>query len=687
MQEASWWMDILRPFFYSLDKMVYGLINTLYNLFIFVSDLTLFNDSDFAKFTNKVYLILGIIMLFKIAFSLITLFANPDDLMDSGKGVTGIVKRIIISLIVITFVPTIFQTAYRIQTIVLHDNIVGNFFLGDITKGTSENGEEINADTIQRDAGKMVSFSVLSAFYYPEKFMLKYEPEDPQKLVIKEENGKKYVDFAIEPGEWSSEACAVEINDGQIEKTCNGYLYYEVTHNSYDVDDYGQFVRKDADVNGEDYYIMHYMYIISTVAGIAVAWIFFGFCFDVAIRAVKLSVLQLIAPIPVFSYIDPKKGESVFKNWYTTCISTYVSLFMRLILIFFVIYICYIIGNADHGILQINAEGKAVAMQSNSLSLFAKALMMFGVLYFAKSAPKLFSEMLGIKMDESFGTKVAKMGIAGTALAAGVGGAKYLGSKYRRGLEKGNNRLKLKGIQDKLDSGNISDEEREELIKEKSKLQYQNKWSQGLKQNFNATRYGMTAGFMGGYKSGKVSMAGLKQGTLKANKTEKIRNDGVSFYKQAKETVSQYAGVAGKYGDFGQFKNEIRDKENARRRLHGLEEQMRRQYANQSLNFSNEYQLSTDSFNAMDKAMESGDIKAVNEARLAAWKEYEKQIDDAIKADTVQLAKIEKDFSDKYREIYRTSKQVNSFDKQGQDMEKTISDLKKKQESVNVSGK
>ena len=52
--------------------------------------------------------------------------------------------------------------------------------------------------------------------------------------------------------------------------------------------------------------------------------ILLSFTIDVAVRAVKLAVLRLIAPIPIISYMDPKGSkDSAFNSWVKTLTSTY----------------------------------------------------------------------------------------------------------------------------------------------------------------------------------------------------------------------------------------------------------------------------------------------------------------------------------------------------------------------------
>ena len=94
--------------------------------------------------------------------------------------------------------------------------------------------------------------------------------------------------------------------------------------------------------DGDEVFVFSYMYVVATAAGAFLCYILLLFCFDIAIRSVKLGFLQLIAPIPLISKIDPKKGDEVFSKWVKECTSTYALLFIRLLAIYFAIYmICF----------------------------------------------------------------------------------------------------------------------------------------------------------------------------------------------------------------------------------------------------------------------------------------------------------------------------------------------------------
>lgn len=681
--QANWWlMDFIRSLLFSLDQMVYSLIETFYNLFAYISNLTIFDNATFQDFTGRVYLILGIVMLFKIAFSLISLFANPDNLMDGNKGVTGIVKRLIISLVVITFVPTIFSIAFQFQTIVIHDNVIGNFFLGNLigTDEGSATAEELNK--IQRDAGKMVAFNVFGAFYYPEDFVIE---KDENGNIKQDKNGNiQYVN----DGKWSDTVKGHTYNDDGTEnlsEVLKNQEYLNYTRNeSYSIADYGKFVNIHHKWEDDTYYVMHYMYVISTVAGVVVAWIFLGFCFDTAIRAVKLSALQLIAPIPIFSYIDPSKGEKIFKNWISTTLSTYLSLFMRLILIYFVLYICYLLQRNGVQEYSLAADGTVTIgkiQNSNTLSNFAIMMVYIGLLLFAKDAPKLFGDMFGIKSEGSFGSKLSKMGMAATGLAVGVGTAKYLGNRYKRTLTKRANREKM----DKMrEDGTMYDGEGN-LSEDYVKLQNENKWRTGFMSSGRAAFHGATAGAIGGWKAKKISTSGLKSGIIRANQVQKAREDGTSFFKELQETANQYAGVPNKIGTFSKTRETLEKLKNERHDTQVLEDKFQKQTVDQLSNAISKYSISAENAKAFQEALTTGksstDIKKLKDQIAEAYADANfthnaKKRKDAILEVEKTLDDIEKmhDFAKYYNE-------------KGQEYEKKIKAEQNKLKVVDINGK
>lgn len=654
MQEAHWYMDILRNILGSIDSIVYGLINTFYQLFAFISKMTVIDFDTFKDVSNRIYMILGIVMLFKVAFSLIAYLANPDELTDSKKGVVGVVQRIIISLAMLMFVPTMFNLAYRVQAIVIEDNILGNFVLGtDKDSSTFVN------------VGGNIGFTILRAFYYEDPKVTSY---------CKSVNDIKY----------------------ENDKLCGNLgEEYRSALDDASVDGYLSFKNKEVDENGKPdknggYYRHRYNYIITTLAGVIMAWIFFGFCFDVAIRSIKLTALQLIAPIPILSYIEPKKGEGIFKKWISTCTSTFLGLFVKLLLIYFVLFICNEITVSGIQYLELNAAGELTITPVPNEGVYtymAKAFIYIGLFLFAKKAPTLFGDIFGIKLEGSSGWTVAKRGIVGTGLAAGLAGAKVAGEAYKsynRSAEKGK-------IERQLNDENLSPEERAALEERRDKLNEQKR------QVGRAFTTGITSGAIGGMTGAKF-MKGFQSGMGRANTVHKRRSQGISLTKEFGERTSRFFGVEGEYGDFGNWKTELREAQNKQQNLAQTEEYARRNLTNSVQNLADNYDISADDYanllevkdknNKIDfDALVNNQTKGLQDQRLQMQAKY-----DAVKGDPAaeeaqlreieeidkQIEKVRTDFE----KIKRDREYLKKMDELHQAQIKKTDKVKKQYESV-----
>ena len=133
--EASFWIDLLRNIFGWLDQLVYGFITTVYNVFTNLASYTLINTEVLQTFTQRIYALIGIFMLFKLTFSLITYFIDPDKFSDKKSGFGNLIQRIVISLVLLALTPTIFNLAFKAQTIILEENILANLVLGGSYEG------------------------------------------------------------------------------------------------------------------------------------------------------------------------------------------------------------------------------------------------------------------------------------------------------------------------------------------------------------------------------------------------------------------------------------------------------------------------------------------------------------------------------------------------------------------------
>ena len=309
----GWLIDVLRLFFFFIDMIIYPLISTAYNLLMSIANTTIFTDDIIDLFASKVYALLGIFMLFKVSFSIMTYIVNPDEFADKSKGFSKLISNIVITLVLLITTPWIFSQAMDIQRIVLNDNILGKVF------STTETSKISNID-----AGNTMAYETFLAFYHIDTEATGFEACSGAEI------GKTP----------TSDACKNYLGDNYEEFQFILDTSY-ITKNVSFYHDYSLITKENP--SGE--YIMSYLPIISSLAGGFICWILIIFCFDIAVRSVKLGFLRMIAPIPIISRIDPKKGMDTFNKWVKSCTSTYLDLFVRLLAIYFAVFVISLVGD------------------------------------------------------------------------------------------------------------------------------------------------------------------------------------------------------------------------------------------------------------------------------------------------------------------------------------------------------
>ena len=165
-----------------------------------------------------------------------------------------------------------------------------------------------------------------------------------------------------------------------------------------------------------NFYLFDYNFPISTIVGGIIAWILIGFCLDLSVRVVKLGFLQIIAPIPIILSLAPTQKNNTLGNWGRECISTWASLFVRVMVISF----------ALSAIITINTDGGIFSFVTGGTNQFSivTVFVMIGILLFAKEFPKLLEDILGIKgagkMTFNALKKLTEAPIIGGAVGAGA---------------------------------------------------------------------------------------------------------------------------------------------------------------------------------------------------------------------------------------------------------------------------
>lgn len=354
---------------------IYNLVATMFELFSMLSKVTAIDKNVYVNIIENFYLLIGVVMLFIIAFYLLKAMINPDDNKETSTG-GKIVKNFITSVIILLILPTIFNFAFSFQFAIVDYNTIGKIF-----------GYSNSADTMA-SAGNSMANSVFTAFFTPSRqYCANKGLED---------------DF---------DECAKTITSGKddlstvisdVNKTGYFTLYSKFGYN---------VAKNDIDFN----------FLIALFGGIYLLYVIFSFCLDLGVRLVKLVFYQIIAPIPVFLRVVPEgKLSNTFNDWVKITITCYLEVFIRLFIIFFGVYlISAFTSNEGLGSFLSGNEG------SGFLGLIAKVIIIIGVLTFMKQAPKLIGEAFGfdssnikLGLSEKLGGLFAAGGAVGSLIAS-----------------------------------------------------------------------------------------------------------------------------------------------------------------------------------------------------------------------------------------------------------------------------
>ena len=167
----------------------------------------------------------------------------------------------------------------------------------------------------------------------------------------------------------------------------------------------------DDKVNGE--YAYEFNFILALVLGIIMVVIIASIAIKIGLRLFKMFLLELIAPIPVMSYIDPKASkDGAFASWTKQILSTFLDIFIRLGVVYVVLMLLTELSKdnlLDPNSIPTNPLRKGYVM----------VFLIIALLMFAKDAPNFIKDALGIKHDKD--TSGVLAGVTGGILGAGAG--------------------------------------------------------------------------------------------------------------------------------------------------------------------------------------------------------------------------------------------------------------------------
>ena len=411
----------IRSIFVTLDMGIYDLLKFMYELFFNIATNNLIDREMIFNIFSRVQLVIGIFMMFQLVMIVIKGIANPDSFTDSKSGGAGsMVMRIIVALALLAVIVPInipsprneyekqinnngllFGTLYSLQYRILANNTLGRLILGTENEAYTDGGTGIQ--DLSLFANRFTS-TIVRMFYT-------LNTDDNGNYVCNDGFDSTYNTEGINPN-------IIIINGTQA---CGSGNF--IIDTVYSALDQGQILK-----TGQQYRIT--MNWLSTIVGIVLVVLFFMMIFNVAKRVFKLAALQLIAPIPIISYMDPKGSkDGAFNSWVKMLATTYLELFVQLAVVYFSFAI---INSFIVKFFSVNTVTSSVgnafsgdAFHANGLLSWTFIIMTIALFIFAKDAPKFLKQALGIKDNGQgfFSAFGAAMGL-GTAAVGAIGSAR-----------------------------------------------------------------------------------------------------------------------------------------------------------------------------------------------------------------------------------------------------------------------
>lgn len=403
---------LMRIFFGPIVKFIYFVMECLIDAMYKLAGKDFGLGEHLESLEGKIFNLLIIFMIFKLTLSFLNYIIDPESVKDKGKGVSKLVQRIIISIIMLISISPFFKILSDVQADILDEQVLDKFILGDSSDEEFEtngyvftkikmNDEFCEDDEFVYTYSKGAKFSILALrpFYQPST---KTDKPDEQQTNIKEihycglNNSEVFGTVLVDDNGEADIATNINNTPNSASKMLTSEIYTSK--------------NGDWDPIHDEYFDIEFNYIWALIVGCVISLLIITTCFDIVVRAISLFFYQVIAPVPIIMYMSPKgKDSEVFGKWLKATMTVWASLFIRLIIFDFIIFgaglACETVGNSSNGLIM-------------------QIVILIGFLIFAKKLPSMIEELFpGLKMGKGLQLNPFKK-IADEAL----GGKQLLGA-------------------------------------------------------------------------------------------------------------------------------------------------------------------------------------------------------------------------------------------------------------------
>ncbi len=287
---ATWIFLPLNAIFLTLDGIVYSLVAYSYKIFMLIAQLN-YNVvyAWVSPLVDRVKAILLVLIMFKVGYALIQYMINPDSLDDTAKGGPALIKNIGIAAVMLILYSFVFSFMNELTLLLI---------------GVPE-GYEFTTLKQVADVTYDGNDSGLIA-----RFIFGAEADDTSEFGKKLSVNTLSIFLHSKPGKTSDlDDIYKDLVEGDL-ASFNGMKIVTIV------------ARIDKDVE-------YKWPIISTAAGLYLAWQIIKLAVELAIRMFKLLVLQVLAPLAIVSVVDGGIKNNTWSNYTKTYLGIWTDAFIR----------------------------------------------------------------------------------------------------------------------------------------------------------------------------------------------------------------------------------------------------------------------------------------------------------------------------------------------------------------------
>ncbi len=362
------WLTPIRVICLWIDCVAFSLVDNAYNTFAVLATNEVISSDTIVSLRNNIYILVGIIALFRMAIFLITSILTPDKFTTTkdSKGISNLFLRLILMLCAIVLSPWIFDELSALQKTIIDDNIIMKLFLP--SSGKDIDSDDFNTSFV--NAGKTMQKIVITSLIKPDEqlfgtetstatereeyltYYLNYEFPDSaksgKKFLKKLDGSDSTYKVVIREECRKKNACVKALSQYHqmiMQSSKGGFKLRRLTGyigGSLEMDDP---YNTDDDGDTEDVYYYEYSAGLTTVTAIFLTYVILSWGIDIAVRSVELAVLEVLSPLFMATIVVPE--SKYFNNWLKRFSKTYLDLFIKLGIIAIAILLISLVQDMD----------------------------------------------------------------------------------------------------------------------------------------------------------------------------------------------------------------------------------------------------------------------------------------------------------------------------------------------------